>query len=123
MCMYSVKAIGFAILLILTDSVAFPALGIALGGYVNDPEAAASLGNAVALPMMFLSGVFWEIDLMPSYLRTLAEIMPLYHFHVGLRQLMVKGSTQGVLTSFAVLSTGAAISLILAIYTTDWKDF
>lgn len=111
-----------SIALILLGAVAFSALGITLGSFIDDADAATSLGNAIAFPMMFLSGVFWEISLMPEYLQTVAELMPLYHFHRGLRRLMILGTTDGVGLPFAILGVGAATFLVLAVRVSEWQD-
>lgn len=111
-----------SIALVLLGAVAFSALGITLGSFIDDADAATSLGNAIAFPMMFLSGVFWEISLMPEYLQTVAELMPLYHFHRGLRRLMILGTTDGVVLPFAILGVGAATFLALAVRVSEWQD-
>jgi len=111
-----------SIALILLGAVAFSALGITLGSFIDDADAATSLGNAIAFPMMFLSGVFWEISLMPEYLRTVAKLMPLYHFHRGLRRLMILETTDGVVLPFAILGVGAALFLVLAVRVSNWRD-
>jgi ABC-2 type transport system permease protein len=72
---------------------------------------------------MFLSGVFWQLDIVPPFLRTVARMLPLYHFHRGLRQLMIVQTMQGVFVPFAVLGIGAVISLSLAVAATSWQDF
>lgn len=112
-----------SLVLVLLGAVTFSGAGMALGSFVSDPDAATSLGNAIAFPMMFLSGVFWQLELMPEYLQTVALALPLYHFHDGLRQLMVLGTTDGVLVPFLVLGVGAVLSLVLAVVVTDWGDF
>lgn len=112
-----------AIGLLLLGTVGFAGFGMALGSLVDGPEAATSLGMAVALPMMFVSGVFWELDLMPGFLQTLATVLPLYHFHRGLRRLMVLGTTEGVLVPFVVLGVVAVAGLVAALATTTWRDF
>jgi len=111
-----------SIALVLLGAIAFSALGITLGSFIDDADAATSLGNAIAFPMMFLSGVFWEISLMPEYLQTVAELMPLYHFHRGLRRLMILGTTDGVALPFAILGVGAATFLALAVRVSEWQD-
>ncbi|WP_435120083.1 ABC transporter permease [Halolamina sp. C58] len=111
-----------AIGLILLGAVTFTGFGMTLGSLVDGSDAATSLGMAVALPMMFVSGVFWELDLMPEYLQTVATLMPLYHFHRGLRRLMVLETTQGVGVPFAILGGGALIALVVAIHVTQWQN-
>jgi ABC-2 type transport system permease protein len=109
--------------LILVGTVAFSALGLTLGGIVSDQDAATSLGNAIAFPVLFLAGVFWNVELMPEYLQTVARLLPLYHFHRALRQLMVVGSTEGVLLGFASLGALAVVFLGTAIRVTRWREF
>lgn len=111
-----------SVLLVLLGAAAFAALGMTLGNFIADPDAATSLGGAVAFPMMFLSGVFWELDVMPSWLQTVGEVMPLYHFHRGLQQLMIRDSTEGLLVPVAVLGAMAVVFGALAVATTDWTD-
>jgi ABC-2 type transport system permease protein len=108
--------------LILLGATTFTGLGMALGSLVEGSDAATSLGMAIALPMMFVSGVFWELDLMPEYLQTAATLTPVYHFHRGLRQLMVLETTRGVGLPFAVLGSGAVIALVVAVRVTQWQD-
>jgi ABC-2 type transport system permease protein len=111
-----------ALVLVVLGAIAFSGVGMTLGSLVGDPDAATSLGNAIAFPLMFLSGVFWQLDIVPGFLQTVARVLPLYHFHQGLRKLMVVGTTEGVLVPFAVLGVGAVLSLSLAIVTTRWRD-
>lgn len=112
-----------ALALVLLAAIGFGALGMTLGSFVSDPDAASSLANAIAFPLMFLSGVFWEVELMPEFLQTLATLLPVYHFHRGLRRLMIVGTTDGVAVAFAFLGAMAAVFLALAVYTTGWRDF
>lgn len=112
----------FAIGLILLGAVTFTGFGMTLGSLVEGSDAATSLGMAIALPMMFVSGVFWELDLMPEYLQTVATLTPIYHFHRGLRQLMVLDTTQGVGVPVGILGIGAVLSLMVAVYVTQWQD-
>jgi ABC-2 type transport system permease protein len=111
-----------AIGLVLLGAVAFSALGITLGNFIADPDAATSIGGIVVFPMMFLSGVFWELDVMPPWLQTVGEFMPLYHFHLGLQRLMIRDSTAGLLVPVAVLGAMAIVFGAIAVWTTSWTD-
>lgn len=90
--------------------------------FIDDAHAATSLGNAIAFPMTFLSGVFWGTSPMPGYLRTVAKSMALYHFHRGLRRLMILETTDGALVPFAILGIGAVAFLVLAVSVSEWQD-
>lgn len=112
-----------AIALVVVGAVAFSALGMVLGGLLPDPDAATSLGGIVAFPMMFLSGVFWEIDIMPETLQTIGRALPLYQFHVAFRRLTIEGSAEGVPEAFAMLAALAVVFVALATRLTPWRDF
>ncbi|CCQ34624.1 ABC transporter protein [Halorhabdus tiamatea SARL4B] len=112
-----------SIALVLLGAIAFSALGMTLGSLLPNPDAASSLGGSIAFPMMFLSGVFWEIDIMPETLQTIGRLMPLYQFHRGLRRLMIVGTTDGVWPAFAMLGGMAVVFVALAVRLTRWRDF
>ena len=112
-----------AVALLVLGAVGFTAVGLTLGSVIRDPDAATSLANAIAFPLMFLSGIFWQISLMPDVLQTVARLSPLYHFHQGLRQLMIVGSTEGVVVPFASMGLMTAVFTATAIRLTDWTDF
>jgi ABC-2 type transport system permease protein len=109
--------------LVVLGAVVFSALGMIVGGVIRDPGAAVSLGGAIALPLMFLSGIFWELDLMPPALQAVAEFSPVTHFHRSLRRLMILDSTSGVASTALVLAVLAVLFLAGAVHLTDWQEF
>ncbi len=108
--------------LIFLGSVAFCSVGIVLGGLIKDVEAASGAGNAIAFPLMFLSGAFIPVSTFPSYLQTVAKLLPLYYFHQGLREIMVLQNPEGAYLAYLVLGVFAALFVVLAVKTTKWKD-
>jgi ABC-2 type transport system permease protein len=112
-----------AVALIAVGAVAFSALGMVVGSVIRDPGSAISLGGAIALPLLFLSGVFWELDLMPPTLQMVAEYSPVTHFHRSLRELMVLDSTAGVTSTFGLLGTLAVVFVAAAVAATNWQEF
>ncbi|MFW6196306.1 MAG: ABC transporter permease [Thermoplasmatota archaeon] len=111
-----------AMILILLGSLAFSSVGMVMGGIIKDVEAASGAGNAIAFPMMFLSGAFWPIENMPEYLQTVAKVLPLYYFHQGLRSIMILDNPSESGLAFAVIGGFALIFIIIAIKTTSWKE-
>lgn len=122
---FGVQAIpgAYAILLILLGSFSFCGIGMVLGGLIEDTEAASAAGNAIGFPMMFLSGAFWPIEMMPGFMQTVAKFMPVYHFHEGLRSVMIPPRDPGdALGSFIVLGILAVVFVLLAVRVTRWKE-
>lgn len=112
-----------AIGLIFTGSVLFCSMGMSLGGTIKDIEAASAAGSAIGFPMMFLSGAFWPLEMMPSFMETVAKALPLYYFHDGLRKIMIYSSPREAIISTAVIVTLAVIFVLLSVRTTKWKEF
>lgn len=52
-------------------------IGLALGGWAKNENQAAPLAQLVTLPMMFLSGVFFPVFLMPDLLQAITRFIPL----------------------------------------------
>lgn len=72
----------FELLLISTFGlVAFLGFGYFIAGRVNDENAASPLTNLVTLPQFLLSGVFFSIDSLPSWLQPIANNLPLSYFN------------------------------------------
>ena len=63
--------------LILMGNLVFLNLGFIVGAFSKTVAAASGLGNAVSLPLMFLSGVFFPTDNLPTVLLFVIEYLPL----------------------------------------------
>ena len=63
--------------LILMGNLVFLNLGFIVGAFSKTVAAASGLGNAVTLPLMFMSGVFFPLDALPAVLRFVIEYLPL----------------------------------------------
>ncbi|MEM3102346.1 MAG: ABC transporter permease [Candidatus Caldarchaeum sp.] len=113
----------FSLTVLLLGTLAFTGLGVLIGGVVREAEAATALGNMLSFPMMFLSGAFWPLEIMPEFLQEAAKYVPLYYFHAALRETLVKWSVSAALAPSLVLLAMAVVGMSLAIFTTRWRDF
>ncbi len=84
--------LSLAILTMFGTIVLF-GVGLAAGGWAKNENQAAPLGNLVAFPMMFLSGVFFPRFLMPEWLQTVSDFLPLTPLIDGLRLIITEGKT------------------------------
>ena len=66
--------------------VCFAALGIAFSHAIPNEDAAPAYTNAVFLPLIFISGVFYSSDDLPEALKAIAEALPLKHLIDGLSE-------------------------------------
>ncbi|MBX5469059.1 MAG: ABC transporter permease [Thermoleophilaceae bacterium] len=68
--------------LVLTVAVAAASLcclGIAYSAAIPSEDAAPAFGNAVVLPLYFISGVFFSTEGAPGWFQTIADIFPVRH--------------------------------------------
>ena len=121
---FRVQAIpdALTIIMIFIGSVMFSGLGMILGGLVKDVEAAVALGNAIAYPMMFLSGTYFPLEIMPSYLQSISRVLPLTYFSDGLRYALIYRYTEGVFTNMAVITVLAVAFILIGAVVTRWKE-
>jgi ABC-2 type transport system permease protein len=78
--------------LVLLGAGAFLALGFMLAAFIRTEEQATGVVQIVQIPMMFLSGIFFSFDFLPSILQTIARFLPLTYLADALRQVMVSGT-------------------------------
>lgn len=121
---FNVQAIpdALSILLIFLGSVMFSGIGMVLSGLVKDVEAASAIGNAIAFPMMFLSGTYFPLEIMPDFMQSIAKVLPLTYFSDGLRYAMIYKYSEGIFTNMAIVSVLAAAFITLGALVTRWKE-
>ena len=107
---------------ILLDVFAFVGIGMILARFAREAQSAAAAANAISFPMMFLSGSFFPIELMPGFLQTFAKTLPLYYVNEGLRASMVFGDNMTALRCSAIIGVFAAVVFTLGIITTQWEE-
>jgi ABC-2 type transport system permease protein len=107
---------------ILLDVFTFVGIGMILTRFAKEAQSAAAAANAIMFPMMFLSGSFFPIEMMPGFLQTLARTLPLYYVNEGLRASMVFVDHRTALSYSAIIAVFAAVVFILGIIATQWEE-
>ena len=74
---------------LVLGALAFAAMGVGITGLVRSAEGSSAVINAVYLPMAIISGTFFTPKGYPSFLRVIADILPLTHFTKLTRDVMV----------------------------------
>ena len=70
-------------------SIVFLNIGFILSAWAKSPAAASGMGNAVALPMMFLGGTFFSTAALPWILPELSFALPLTPMLAALREVAI----------------------------------
>jgi ABC-2 type transport system permease protein len=113
---------GWLLVFVILDVFAFAGIGMLLTRLAKEAESAAAAANAVMFPMMFLSGSFFQLEMMPGFLQSLARFLPLYYVNEGLRASMVSLQWGDVYVNAGVIAVFAGVMFVLGILFTSWKE-
>ena len=80
------------LLLALVGGAVFVSLGFAVSGWAKSEQVAAPIANVIALPMIFLSGVFFPREAMPDVLKVVTDYLPLSYLADSMRSVSVDGA-------------------------------
>ncbi|WP_233709929.1 MULTISPECIES: ABC transporter permease [unclassified Helicobacter] len=96
------------------------ALGIFLGFLIKDSALPTQIVLVSSLPIVFLLGFIWPIDLIPDFLRNIAKIIPAYHGINGFLRLNQMGAELDQIMSefFWLLALGVIFSSLAIVYKT-----
>lgn len=102
--------------LLLLGVYSFVGLGITLTSIAKDQETATMIMTTVMFPMMFLSGIFFPIKMMPGFMQTISSFLPLTYASDAMRKVMVLGAdvTQ-ISTDLLILVVFGAVMLAIAV--------
>ncbi len=81
-------------------------IGLAIGGWAKNERQAAPLANIIVFPMIFLSGTFFPRYLMPEWLQSVTNYLPLTPVIDGLRMIITEGK--------GLLEIGPQLGLVAA---------
>jgi ABC-2 type transport system permease protein len=99
--------------------VCFGSLGIAFAHLIPNVDSAPAYENAVFLPLIFISGVFYSSDSLPRALEAIAEALPLKHLIDGLSGAIVGGGDHTAVAA-AVVGGWALAGIVLAVRFFRW---
>ena len=79
----------FLVGVVLLGTLTFLSLGFLMSAFARTEETVMPMLMVVSFPMMFLSGIFFPVDMMPEFMRPVLNAMPLTYLGDSLRQIMV----------------------------------
>jgi ABC-2 type transport system permease protein len=109
------------VVFMLAGVVCLGALGVAWSHAIPSADAAPAYANAVFLPAIAISGVFYDVDGAPGWVQDIAQALPLTHIIDGLSGAIVEGvGLGGHLDDLVVVLVWAALGLVLAVRGFRW---
>ena len=100
----------------------FVSMGFAISGWARSEDVAAPIANVVALPMMFLSGVFFPRSAMPETLESVTDFLPLTFLAEALRNIAIDGEViWSQWGNILGLAAWLGISFLVAVRLFKWE--
>jgi ABC-2 type transport system permease protein len=114
---------GELVVFVIAGVICFASLGVAFAHVIPNFESTAAYVNAVFLPVIFISGVFYDVSNVPVFLRDIAQALPLTPLINGLEGAMVTGkSLSDNLSALAVIALWGAFGLFFAVRGFSWEQ-
>jgi len=122
---FNVHVVGNWLLLagfVLLGTFSLISIGYFIVARARTVEAAQPIIQLVQFPMMFLSGIFFPIEILPAAMKPVINAMPLTYLGDALRQIMVDATPIHPLwLDAAVLGAWLVVCMILAVRLFKWE--
>jgi ABC-2 type transport system permease protein len=108
--------------LVLLGAFTFISIGYFAVSRARTVEGAMPIIQIIQFPMLFLSGIFFPIDIMPDFMRPIISIIPLTYLGDAFRQVMVNATPiYPLMLDVGILATWFIICMLLAIRLFRWE--
>ena len=102
--------------ILIIGTVSFLGFGIVVTAVTKEQESAQLVLGLLQFPMMFLSGVLFPIEQMPSFLQIVSKILPLTYAVEALRKVMILGAgIEAVIWPLTILIILGVVTMILGV--------
>lgn len=96
--------------------------GLAVGGWARNDAQASALANIMMFPMMFLSGVFFPMFMMPEFIQRISTFIPLTPVVDGIRLIITENyGLIDLLPQLGVIGVWMVIIYAIAIKCFRWE--
>ncbi len=107
---------------VVAGAACFAALGVALAHVIPQAESAPAYVNAIFLPVIGVSGVFYDETSAPALITDIAQVLPLTHLVDGIAGAWVDGAGLGThWGALLVVLAWGALAAVPAVRGFDWE--
>jgi ABC-2 type transport system permease protein len=116
---FNVTIYGSPIIMIIVmflGTASFVGVGIVVSTVAPDQETANVMASLLQLPMMFLCGIMFPIEQLPSWMQLIGKALPLYYAADALRKVVIlNASINLIMPDILILVAYAAVTMVLAV--------
>lgn len=105
---------------VFAGTLCFVALGFAVASAISNADSAPAVTNAIYLPMMFVSGVFYPVSVLPEWAQVIAKVLPMHHLVVPLGAAWSQ-PTQSPWPHILVLLVWGAAGMVYTVRRFRWE--
>ena len=100
----------------------FASLGMVIGIGAKSVETSSLVAQVITFPMMFLSGTFFPISYMPTYIQIIAHALPLFYVIEGLNAVMIYNNYGQAAVDLVIITVLAIGMLVAAVKLFKWRE-
>jgi ABC-2 type transport system permease protein len=106
----------------MLGATVFLAIGFAIAGIARSEDQVPPMANAITLPMLLLSGVFFSRSNLPEVVRLITGVLPLTHLADAMRAVAIDGAgVADIMPQLIGLGIWAPVSIGLAVWLFRWE--
>jgi ABC-2 type transport system permease protein len=110
------------VVMVLLGATLFITMGYFLSGVAKTEEAVNGLIQLPNITFMFLSGIFFPVDIMPAWIRPLVDVIPLTYVGDALRKTMLNaGSYFSMTRNVVIMLAWLVVCGLLAVKFFRWE--
>jgi ABC-2 type transport system permease protein len=107
---------------VLLGATVFITFGYLISGFAKTEEAVQGIISLPNFIFMFLSGIFFPIEIMPGWIRPVVDLIPLTYLGDALRATMIEaGSSFSMARNLGVLAVWLVACAVLAVRFFRWE--
>ncbi len=103
-------------------------LGIAVGSWIKDSKSGPAVVNLPFVALQFISGVWINVDMLPTWLQKTSQVFPLHWICRGMRQALLPdafkmvetGGSWQLTTGLAVLAAWCVVGFVVCAKSFRW---
>jgi ABC-2 type transport system permease protein len=109
----------------IVGTITFAAMGFMIAAFSKTLESYMAIANLASFIMMFISGIFFDVSMMPDYIQPISHALPLTYFANGIRDSMVYGFSvmnSDFWLNIGVLAAWGLVTFLIGSRFYKWKS-
>ena len=113
---FTVHSLGVVFLFLVLTSLVFALAGLVNGVYAKSMDGISIVPTFVLTPLVYLGGVFYSVDSLSPFWRSVTQVNPIFYLINGFRYGFLGISDVPILHAVGLLVLGTLALLLVAIY-------